>query len=756
MFASTENVYVESLKSYIGRFAFFGDPLDVALRRLLMDVGLPKETQQIDRVIEAFANRSQCFYDNIVFAPFIFIEDPLDNNATVNANHEAVLPRPSTPAPLPSPLATTANVLLNRPKIDPYYLITNNLLEQLRVKVDTYIPTENPFRWDGTGVAWDYDEILLAFIKGLDISISSADSSRMSTAFFGLSVGGFPNSQVGEIADMPDVYPAPTEIWNLKLIKVAILNRKDDVLERGKKTNSRKWRPYCVALTRSQLLLFRDLTWTASLHSWSDTPKPTPLQSTQFRPDEVIPMKDALAVFDTSYTKHMNTFRLIVSDGRHVLFQASNEREMNEWISRINYGSAFKSHGIRMRPLGISREDVELTGIAAAASHLQKLRSMHPVQTRVLTWGHDDSVAESRGNMDNNTSAGITPPNFLDSQLDSPVAPEVEGASQLKETFDAVKAGLAAAHFSTSQLTSKLAVSRSSVENFGAPAEKVDPSYSSTRAQMVRAQVQDLEALICTINSEIDSNLHFARNVAVLAPFQKSTRDRLLEAVQGVSKRVQALRLDVTRLICHRSILLNDLEAERKGFKRATSLALQAATEVLHNVAIESSSSRALSQDNRADNSTSEEAYRFISHSFDSSSGVSFRTALDFGPDWPSSGEALTTSTFRETSRITESPFTDAHENQTGYPFPDEHSHMSESVLNDSVQDPFMFEKPGVVSDTPEEQAEEWDKTRAAKRVSLVRLPSDLRLSTMLAKSPRHPHFAILSEDVPIGMSLLP
>ena len=54
---SGQGIYADSLKLYLSRFAFFGDPLDVALRRLLMDVGLPRETQQIDRVIEAFANR---------------------------------------------------------------------------------------------------------------------------------------------------------------------------------------------------------------------------------------------------------------------------------------------------------------------------------------------------------------------------------------------------------------------------------------------------------------------------------------------------------------------------------------------------------------------------------------------------------------------------------------------------------------------------------------------------------------------------
>jgi Sec7-like guanine-nucleotide exchange factor len=38
-------------------FDFEPDALDVALRKLLMGVSLPKETQQIDRVMEAFAKR---------------------------------------------------------------------------------------------------------------------------------------------------------------------------------------------------------------------------------------------------------------------------------------------------------------------------------------------------------------------------------------------------------------------------------------------------------------------------------------------------------------------------------------------------------------------------------------------------------------------------------------------------------------------------------------------------------------------------
>lgn len=41
----------------MAQFDFTHNALDIALRRLLMQISLPKETQQIDRVLEAFAKR---------------------------------------------------------------------------------------------------------------------------------------------------------------------------------------------------------------------------------------------------------------------------------------------------------------------------------------------------------------------------------------------------------------------------------------------------------------------------------------------------------------------------------------------------------------------------------------------------------------------------------------------------------------------------------------------------------------------------
>ncbi|CCO27362.1 Protein transport protein sec73 [Rhizoctonia solani AG-1 IB] len=155
------------------RFDFICDPLDIALRRLLMDLSLPKETQQIDRVMEAFAKRyTDCnpglfasgdqayvlafslmmlhtdafnksnknkmtkadyvkntrmpglpsevldyFFDNIVFAPFIFIEDATD----VNGQRGFVDRGAVTPVLGPN---SSGSLLPTKPKIDPYYIIT--------------------------------------------------------------------------------------------------------------------------------------------------------------------------------------------------------------------------------------------------------------------------------------------------------------------------------------------------------------------------------------------------------------------------------------------------------------------------------------------------------------------------------------------------------------------------------------------------------------------------------------------------------
>lgn len=52
-----DEFFLTVMRSFMRKFAFFGDPLDMAIRKLLMEVDLPKETQQIDRFLQSFADR---------------------------------------------------------------------------------------------------------------------------------------------------------------------------------------------------------------------------------------------------------------------------------------------------------------------------------------------------------------------------------------------------------------------------------------------------------------------------------------------------------------------------------------------------------------------------------------------------------------------------------------------------------------------------------------------------------------------------
>lgn len=83
LYCSGDQFYVRALRSYIERFNFKNDPLDVALRKLLMEVGLPRETQQIDRVVEAFAGQYVLSNPNLFASegiplPYLYHSDDTD------------------------------------------------------------------------------------------------------------------------------------------------------------------------------------------------------------------------------------------------------------------------------------------------------------------------------------------------------------------------------------------------------------------------------------------------------------------------------------------------------------------------------------------------------------------------------------------------------------------------------------------------------------------------------------------------------
>ena len=443
--------------------------------------------------------------------------------------------------------------------------------------------------------------------------------------------------------------------------------------------------------------------------------------------------------------------------GRQFILQAPDESNLNDWIATINYASTFKSAGVQMRGLGMSYKDIEKTGMAAATSHLQDLHASSratTVTTLVRNHGSSDSAWHPDPPTSRPPSSGSSPRpgngskllrafNGTSNQVDleTSVPRQLEGAQQYKATFNEVKAELAA--HTTKQLYPSLS-GRSRTLSVGSRPSRKQPSRPSTagsaskssrsddmnhestprlpsRSQTLQSRVGTLDDQVNRLQRELDSELRVARNLAILTPFQRATRDRIQVAVAPLAKKIRTNRINLAKLICYRFVLLTDLAEEEREWEQAKRDALKAANKRLNAADVQQlPESDGLSQ---------------RTHIHEESTTQSFYSALD---ELEGNQEL---NAFRPVSKTdnTEFPL---------LPVSNSTVHLVDSAIRSptshtqSDPDSYMavdgHERFYTAIETPEEIAAAWNETRAAKRVSLVRLPSDYKLPT-LSRQVKHP-----------------
>jgi len=225
--------------------------------------------------------------------------------------------------------------------------------------------------------------------------------------------------------------------------------------------------------------------------------------------------------------------------------------------------------------------------------------------------------------------------------------------------------------------------------------------------------------------------LRLLRNIAILTPFQRATRERLRMVVLQTSKGVQKTRLELEMRLCHREVLSNDLTAQEREWDRTKKIALKAATDTLQSRR-EPSIPRIVPLRVDQPVADSSDKLHHLPESSYSTAG-SFQSAFEF--DWPVSakGERL------------DSPITSVRGGTpTGSPRPFSPAQTNEGTTTPETRP--SHERFDTAQEEPDEEAEEWNKTRAAKRVSLVRMPSTLNVphvrvpgtgSVWVTRSPR-------------------
>lgn len=381
-----------------------------------------------------------------------------------------------------------------------------------------------------------------------------------------------------------------------------------------------------------------------------------------------------------------------------------------------------------MRAPGMSGKDVESMGVAAAASHLRDLESANSNSrtSRVHSWGRNSDDLVDRLSSSVSAPESISMPAGVkivsgreDTVLDITGAPDIVAAHQLKATFDQVKADLAAGRSTIVNCSSVKSDGRPrahSLESAARPrlapfSEEFEQERLSTRTHDIRSKLKELDSKISSLQLQEESDMRLLRNVAILTPFQRATRERLRAVVLQTSRGIQTARLELAMRLCHREVLGNDLVAQEQEWCRTKKIALKAATDTLHN---RSEPSISRMRPPRMDEPATDTP-RGLHHRRDSSlppgssTTESFHSALDFSY---SVGTPVDVS--RKDRTPTDSPST---------PSPAQEIDRTSPPESEPSHDRFCTAVEGL-----DEEAEEWNKTRAAKRVSLVRMPSTLNV----------------------------
>ncbi|KAL6702583.1 hypothetical protein ACN47E_001340 [Coniothyrium glycines] len=521
--SKTDDAFLLSvLRSYMRRFTFFGDPIDMAIRKLLMQVELPKETQQIDRVLQGFADRYHecnpgiylntdkayfisfsiiilhtdvfnknnkrkmqrldyiknsscegvsddvlgCFYDNIVYTPFIHIEDEVDlkNISSKKSKRTAVLK-----GPMNDPARRAA-----REPIDPYTLIFEGKLDALRPTIRDVMNLDDPYNYVGSAATLDTKNIYKSFSRYGVIQIISSRSRP--EAFMSEAAQENPLETSAGIVEMP-------------VTKVGVLWRKDT---KKKKARS-PWQEWGAVLTRSGLSLFRNSSWAKNLVSQHDAHAkrgetgPVLFQPAlpDFKQDHIIPMTGAVTLVDNTYRKHKNAFIIFSKHGEET-FLADNEKDLNEWLGVLNYTAAFETLAVRPRGMiGGLYEGQKNRG-------MRRLESSHSAKTIPSSTG-DVTIQSGR----------------IDTQF----------AQQM----------------------------------------------INARKELMQVRIAESEEKLAQAIKELEARLRDARHLQILAPIQPKTRELVIHAAGRLSAKLKWSRIEIWRMKCHRDILAQELEDERQG-----------------------------------------------------------------------------------------------------------------------------------------------------------------------------------------------
>ncbi|PWN54402.1 hypothetical protein IE53DRAFT_158089 [Violaceomyces palustris] len=549
----------------------------------------------------------QYLFDNLTFTQFIYVEDEIEiRKRAQEASSVSAAPGSAVFSALAPGGAMGTN---NKTKVDPYYLISQGRLGELRPDLYDLIPEDSPYSYTGTLASYEINRLTAAFAYAPSIEIVTSQRPSLPN------VGSWAGPEYGSASTSISTPPAE-DVVMLKVTKVGIVSRKDDVVDGGKKSQSRKWKTCGLLLTGSQLLLFKDIVWTTALqaqiaeqlgHSQLSRSGSTSSigafnqqdagivispRITFFRPDGVISLSNAVAVKDMTYEKYNFVFRLLVSEGRQYLVQAQNEDDMNDWIHKINFCASFRAVNIKIRGTDMTapqtRSRSGTTNSKALSSEVEYSQRSRKNSLRSPSSAQRLSEDERRRNSLEKRSMGL-PSTFhnlgemeapLGFEPHSPSWPAVpglqddpeQGDDEDEEAIESIASRRRREgeprNSSSSDIrprpTSRASTNAPSANSVGLLQRRL-----AARKALVLEKIQETSVELDRVSGELEEQMRLARHFSVLTPFQRATRERIEAAAVPLSRRIKNLRLELARVESRAKILELDLAACEKLIKEA-------------------------------------------------------------------------------------------------------------------------------------------------------------------------------------------
>ncbi|KAK9762526.1 hypothetical protein K7432_011659 [Basidiobolus ranarum] len=384
-------------------FCFIGKPIDMALRKFLAYYDLPKEAQQIDRVMQAFSlkyhseNPHLFLHPDIVYsvafslmllhtdahnkhvkrkmskqqyvrqtrmveqgdiiAPEI-LEILYDNITTVEFSHgDLFSPNNKSKS---SRASWFRKILEKNPTVrSPYDVSTKYETDMLASKVSVFEPERCQYSYRGC-----QSIIREAFLKtAFRLKSSSIVASSLPNHLETNDSQNLPSFKIFHENDDP--------FSILKCIKAGPLRRKCDLTHGGKRANIRSWKPLWMVLSGNQLIFFPEGLSKDSKRTSSHILDTNRISS--IKPHSTISIDNCIGLIDRDYNTYPYVFRFVTPNKQQYLFRFDSEREMIDWMAKINYVATFST--IELKPRGdelVKMKILEFSSSEIAENELQR------------------------------------------------------------------------------------------------------------------------------------------------------------------------------------------------------------------------------------------------------------------------------------------------------------------------------------------------------------------------------------------------